>query len=265
MWQGLDLIPHSPTLVQGETYHPDAVEHLQALGREYEDCGGVIVVTPHMYNEDAFPVNPADPLQEKADWEGFFGVSDVQLRRWDGLPFMAEALQRSARRFGVPVAAKPGPIDHSIWAPLRWMFPPSTAMPLLPVGVSGLGPRSHYKMGRAIRDAVENAHKPIAVLVSSNLTHRPDLLRWDARELPAEARVVDDAILRGLRENDWSRFERLEPRQLRTARPEASRNLWSMLRGLTAGLRGELRYYGNALGAYGMALVHFEPPHQNAA
>ncbi len=267
MLHALDLIPHAPTFVEGKKYHPDLVRHLQKLGKRYDDAeiGGVLVVSPHFYDEYAFPVNPDDPLEETADWEGFDGLADVARRRWDGLPFLADAMQRAGRNQGVPITLKSGPIDHSIWAPLRWMFPSTVPMPVLPVGLSGLSNGTHLRMGRAIREAVSGAQKPIAILVSSNLTHRPDKIRWDGKRLSPAGMRVDRALLRGLEQGDWSEFADVSEADLDAARPEGGLRLWSLIRGMTSDLDGELLHYSAELGAYGMALVHYEPQRKSRA
>ena len=36
--------------------------------------------------------------------------------------------------------------------------------------------------------------------------------------------------------------------------------MWALVRELTSGLKGEVLHYEPAFGAFGMALVHFEPP-----
>lgn len=257
MWRGLSIVPHSPTLVEGERYHPELVRRLRTLGEAYLDSGGVLIISPHYYDEGAFPVNPLDPIQEVVDWEGFPGFEPQELRVWDGLPFLAEALRRTARRFGVPTVFKPQGLDHGIWTPLRWMFP-QFPMPLLPVGISGLGPQTHYRMGQAIRETVMEIPKPVVVLLSLNLTQRLDWLRWDRHEFPPEGKEVDHTLLDAMKHGDWSRVQKLNRRALEQAQPEGGERLWALLRGLSQGLKGEIRHYEPAFGALGMAIVHFE-------
>jgi aromatic ring-opening dioxygenase catalytic subunit (LigB family) len=258
MWAGLDLIPHSPTLIEGEKYHPELIKKLMALGERYQEAGGVLVISPHFYEENAFPVNPEDPIPETLDWEGFYGFRPRTMRMWDGIPFLAEALRRVAKRFGVPTIIRPGPLDHGIWTPLRWIFP-DFPMPVLPVGVCGMGASVHYQMGRAIRQTVLEVPKPVVVFLSLNLTHRPDWIRWDKKDFPPEGQEVDQAILKALKGGDWTPVEKLTRKTLERATPEGGKNLWALLRGLTEGLKGEVLHYESALGAFGMALVHFEP------
>lgn len=260
MWIGLDIIPNAPTFVEGDKYHPETVARLRELGRQYDqdELGGVVVVTPNYSEPDAFPINNGDPLPEDRTWQGFAGLAAVDDRHWDGLPFLADTLQRTARQAGVPVSVKPGAIDHSIWSPLRWMFPPEIPMPLLPVGLSGLSPRAHYRFGQAIRQAVLEAPKPIAVLISSNLTEQTQWLNWKKKNLPREGQAFDAALLAGLQAGDWRKFDSLGDKIIDAARPDRPNGLWALLRGLSQGLQGELRHYSTALGAYGMALVHYE-------
>lgn len=264
MWQGLDLIPHAPTLIEGDKHHPQVIQELAKLGKQYDEVGGVLVITPEFHDEDVFPINPADPLREHTDVTALPGLRPAQSRQWDGLPFLADSLQRAARGRGVPTALRPGPIGYSVWAPMRWIFP-ELPVPILPVGLSAMGSRSHFRMGQAIRDAVLEAPKPIAVFVSTNLTYRPDWIRWDKNELPAEGRALDRALLQGLKEGDWSAFDNLDDRIRNNAQPEGGDRLWQLVRGVAGELRGDVRYYGSALGAYGMALVHYETEALNAA
>jgi len=257
MWRGLAIVPHSPTLVEGERYHPELVRALRVLGDRYLDAGGVIVVSPHYRDEGAFPVNPLDPIQEVVDWEGFAGFEPDKLREWDGIPFLAEALRRTARRLGVPTIFKPQGLDHGIWTPLRWVFP-QFPMPVLPVGLCDLGPLTHYRMGEVIRETVMEVPKPIVVLISMNLTHRFDWLRWDKKEFPPEGKEVDQAILYALKAGDWSRVDALSKTSLEKAQPEGGKKLWALLKGLSQGLKGEIRHYEPAFGALGMAIVEFK-------
>lgn len=265
MWSGLDLVPYAPSLADGRRLHPDVVRQLERLGQEYAEAGGAVVISARMHDEDAFPINAGDPLEEAADWAPALGARPATLRRWDGLPFLADTLQRTARQQGVPVRPVRRPLDHSVWTPLRWLFPPETAMPVLAVGTSGLGPRSHMRFGQAIRNAVQESPKPIAVFIASNLSHRPERLRWEGAELSSEARMVDAALLEALRTGNWSTWDNLRPQLRARWQPDGPTHLWSLVRGLIGDLRGEVRWYGPELGAYGMALVHFNPDQRHAA
>ena len=138
-------------------------------------------------------------------------------------------------------------------------------MPLLPVGLTDLGPQNHYRFGLALRQAAIEAPKPIAILAATNLTQRRDMYSADRQRLPREGRQFDQALLQAFETGDWSPFERLDPRLRRKARPDQpDERLWSLVRGLSAGLKGEILSYKETAGAWGMAVVHYEPPRQAA-
>ncbi|RMF13663.1 MAG: hypothetical protein D6761_10740 [Candidatus Dadabacteria bacterium] len=266
MWTGLDIIPGSPDLVAANERHPDLAAALRELGQRYEEIGGVILVTPEFYDPGAFPVDGSDPLYEDHSHPGLENVGEVPARHWDGLPFLADTLQRTARQFGVPVALRETLLPVSAWAPLRLMFPTWVPMPLLPVGMTDLGPQNHYRFGLALRQAAIEAPKPIAILVATNLTQRQDMYSLDRQRLPREGRQFDETLLHAFETGNWEEFEQLDPVVRRKARPDQpDGRLWALIRGLSAGLKGDVLSYKETAGAWGMAVVHYEPPRQGSS
>lgn len=163
MWTALELVSWRPALAA----KGGAVGLRRALrkaGARHAELGGVIALTDDLRDDEAFPVIPDDPIDEsgwREDWE----IAPLR-RRWDGLLFLAEYVQRAGRAEGVPVALRHGPLPPSVRLPLREVFPPETAMPVLPVGIStALGAAGHRRFGRALRAAAEASLKPIAIFV----------------------------------------------------------------------------------------------------
>lgn len=163
MWTALELVSWSPALA-AEGGAAGLRRALREAGARHAELGGVIALTDDLRDDEAFPVIPDDPIDE-AGWREDWGTAPLK-RRWDGLPFLAEYVQRAGRAEGVPVALRHGPLPPSVWLPLRDVFPPETAMPVLPVGIStALGAAGHRRFGRALRAAAEASPKPIAIFV----------------------------------------------------------------------------------------------------
>jgi hypothetical protein len=74
------------------------------------------------------------------------------------------------------------------------------------------------------------APKPIAVLVSSNLTHRSDWLSAKKKTLPREGQLFDAALLEGLQAGDWRKYDKLGKKIKAAASPELPQALWALLR-----------------------------------
>ncbi len=165
MWTSLEIVPWSPDLALGRATAA-LRRQLAEIGARHVETGGVIVIQPELAERDAYPVVADDPIAE-AEWPPSWGPAPAP-RRWDGLPFLAEFVQRAARHEGVPVTLRRAALAPSLWLPLREIFPPATAMPVLPVGLSGLSAANHRRFGRALRAAADASPKPIAVVVAAH-------------------------------------------------------------------------------------------------
>ena len=235
MWTALEIVPWSPDLAHGQAAAA-LRRQLAEVGKRHAETGGAIVIQPNLAERDAFPVIADDPIAESG-WQASWGPAPAP-RRWDGLPFLAEFVQRAARQQGVPVTMRHAALSPSLWLPLREIFPPETAMPVLPVGLSGLGAASHRRLGRALRAAVDASPKPIVVVVAS---HEEPAARGD-NWAPLLGAIKSDAT------TAWQTA-------LDQAAGPVQSALWNVLAGLLAGHRGRVQSKPSVQGLPGAVCV----------
>jgi aromatic ring-opening dioxygenase catalytic subunit (LigB family) len=235
MWTALEIVPWSPDLAHGQATAA-LRRQLAEIGARHAETGGVIVIQPDLAERDAFPVVADDPIAESG-WQAEWGAAPPA-RRWDGLPFLAEFIQRAARREGVPVTLRHAPLAPSLWLPLREIFPTETAMPVLPVGLSGLGAANHRRFGRALRAAADASPKPIAVIVAGHAGPAARGVSW----APLLEAVKSDSTAAWQQALDHA----VEPVQSA---------LWNVLAGLLAGHGGRVQTRPSVQGLPGAVCV----------
>ena len=235
MWTALEIVPWSPALALDQA-SAALRQQLAEVGARHAETGGVIVVQPDLAERDAFPVVADDPIAESG-WQAGWGAAPKP-RRWDGLPFLAEFIQRAARHEGVPVTLRHATLSPSLWLPLREIFPLATAMPVLPVGLSGLGAANHRRFGRALRAAADASPKPIAVIVAGHADPAAGGASW----APLLDAVQSDTTAAWQSALDQA----VEP--VRSA-------LWNVLAGLLAGHAGRIQSKPSVQGLPGAICV----------
>lgn len=240
MWTTLEIVPWSPDLV-GDRATAALRRQLAEVAGRHVDTGGAIVLQPSLASRDVFPIVADDPIAE-AGWNENWGPAPAG-RRWDGLPFLAEFIQRAARVEGVPVSLRHAPLMPPQWLSLREIFPPETAMPVLPVGLSGLGPASHRRFGRALRAAAEASPKPIAVIVAGH-------------ESPAATGPGWGPLFDALKTDTSEAWQAA----LGAVEDPALAALWNVLAGLVAGRVDRLLVRPTVQGLPGAVCVAEAPP-----
>lgn len=177
------VAPHPPILVP-EIGGPEikkvkkSTEGMNELaGRiEKDDPQTLVVMSPHspVYG-DAFLVQKERQLSGSFS---MFGAPQVAFQSTTDSD-LAEALLEAADSKGIPVASTSGrwdlgggggKLDHGILVPLYFLAPKSSS--LVCISISMLSYWEHYRLGTAIREAVEKTGHRTVFIGSGDMSHR---------------------------------------------------------------------------------------------
>lgn len=171
--------PHPPIIVrevglgrERETRRTiEALERLAAEIARHRPQTAVLMATHGPLNPSAFFLLTAPTAEgDFARW----GAPQVRLR-FEGDPELAAAIQEEARRDGLPLDTADhwdGGLDWSCTVPLYYLRPGLGGARLVPMNVSFLSPRDHFRFGQAVRRAVDRLGRPTVVIASADLSHR---------------------------------------------------------------------------------------------
>ncbi|MBO8129503.1 MAG: AmmeMemoRadiSam system protein A [Peptococcaceae bacterium] len=182
------IVPHPPIMVpevgRGEAKKVKKTQDaLLELGRRIKDSGAetMVIITPHgAVFGDAVGINTMDVLEGDL---GRFNAPEVRIK----LPCdraLVKAIRRQAEARGIRVGSidrqleesYPGRVsarlDHGIMAPLYWLRKAGWEGAMVAVSMAFLANDQLYSFGIAVREAVEQIGKKVAVVASGDLSHR---------------------------------------------------------------------------------------------
>jgi aromatic ring-opening dioxygenase LigB subunit len=103
-----------------------------------------------------------------------FGAPDVKLELRTDRP-LVEAVLREARAAGAslsPVPSWGSGLDWSVTVPLYYLRQGLGQAPVTPMNVSFAPPEDHFRLGAAVRKAIEKTGRRTVVIASADLSHR---------------------------------------------------------------------------------------------
>ena len=177
--KGALIVPHPPIIVpsvgRGREREAQAtIDAYRAAARQAAawDPEVLIVSSPHcvMY-ADYFHISPGegasgDMAAFGAPQTGLSVKYDAQLRR---------ELIRQAETAGVragTLGEKDPCLDHGAFLPLYFLQAAGVNCPILRVGLSGLSPMEHYRLGQCIARAVDKLGRRAVFAASGDLSHK---------------------------------------------------------------------------------------------
>ena len=203
---GSVIVPHPPLIIpavgKGEeknirsTINAYRVAALRVAAWQPET---LIVTTPHvvMY-ADYFHISPGnstfgDMSAFRAPQARIEAEYDAELR--------AELIRR-AEAAGIPAGTmgeRDARLDHGTFIPLYFLREAGVSCPILRIGLSGLSPLTHYRLGRCVAQAVEALGRRAVFIASGDLSHK---LKSDgpygfAPEGPEYDRQVTEIMAKG--------------------------------------------------------------------
>ena len=207
------VVPHPPILVP-EIGGPEVkkVENSTKAMRELAvqirqmDPQTLVVMSPHSpVYRDAFIVQKDEQLSGSFS---VFGAPHVSIRSTTDTK-LVEALCDAAESEGIPVASASGTVDpgggggkldHGILVPLYFLAPESFS--LMCISISLLSYRDHYRLGTAIREAVESTGRRAIFIGSGDMSHR--LKPGAPAGYSPRGEEFDRAVVRIMESGDYS-------------------------------------------------------------
>jgi aromatic ring-opening dioxygenase LigB subunit len=209
------IVPHPPILIPeiGGTEvkklkkSTEAMKELAGQIRQF-DPETLVVISPHSpVHREAFI------MQEDKQLSGSFSMfraPQVTLQSTTDAN-LAEALFEAAGSKGIPVARGPGSrdagggggnLDHGILVPLYFLAPQSFS--LLCISISLLSYWDHYRLGTAIREAVESTGHRTVFIGSGDMSHR--LIRGAPAGYSPRGEEFDLSVVRIMESGDYEKL-----------------------------------------------------------
>ena len=172
-------VPHPPIILpeigcgEEKKIEKSTAAYLEAMRRIAGKTPDTIVITsPHtaMYY-DYFHISPG--RLAKGDM-GMFGAPGVKIAADYDTEF-ADALSRIVEREGIPagpLGERDKSLDHGTMIPLYFLNKFLSDYKILRIGLSGMPPVAHYRLGQCIAKAAEALGRRVALIASGDLSHK---------------------------------------------------------------------------------------------
>lgn len=170
------IAPHSPILIP--TIGKDNLTRLTKTLNSYKKIGEflveskietAIILSPHgPVQENLFSLNLAPQLTVNFEEFGDFS-SKTEI---DSDPEISENIRESFLESGKMKAVNEKILDFGAGVPSFLLFKEKKGVEIIPINSSGLSLQEHFEAGVAIGKILEKSAKKIAVIASSDLSHR---------------------------------------------------------------------------------------------
>lgn len=168
----------------------------------------VVVTSPHSaVYADYFHISPG---KTAAGHLGRFGAPQARVEvAYD--TEMVEAISQIAAGRGIPAGTlgeKDASLDHATMIPLRFLQKEYDACRYVRIGLSGLDPLVHYRLGECIAAAADRLGRSCVILASGDLSHK---LKDDGPYgFDAAGPRFDEEITQAMKSGDFMRFLTLD-------------------------------------------------------
>ncbi len=200
------VVPHPPIILPevgrgAEKKISKTAEAYQSVMRRASELrpDTIVLTSPHtvMY-ADYFHISPGETAY--GDMEQF-RAGTVQFREEYDAAFV-ERLARNAANGGIPAGTlgeRDKSLDHGTMIPLYFLDKFYTDYRLVRIGLSGLSPLMHYKLGQCIEKTAGELKRRVVLIASGDLSHK---LREDgpygfAPQGPAFDKQLTEALGKG--------------------------------------------------------------------
>lgn len=258
---GAIIVPHPPLIVpavgRGQERQVQATidAYRAAAARVAAWSPDVLIVTsPHavMYS-DYHHISPGPGASGDMSR---FGAPQARISvEYDGA--LRQELVRIADAEGVragTLGERDPSLDHGTFVPLYFLREAGVDCPILRIGLSGLSPLEHYRLGQCIAKAVERLGRRAVSIASGDLSHK---LRQDGPYgFAPEGPVFDDQVMDACASGDLLRFLTMDPHLCERA-AECGLRSFQIMAGILDGLavRSEVLGHESVTGVgYGVAV-----------
>ncbi len=213
----------------------------------------IVLTSPHtvMY-ADYFHVSPGGSA---AGNFAEFGAPQVHVEVQYDTEFVS-TLEACCRKAGVPagiMGERNKKLDHATMVPLHFFSESGSSFRLVRIGLSGLSPQLHYRLGQCIAATAEKLKRRVVFIASGDLSHK---LRDDgpygfAPEGPEFDRITTEALGKG----DFLKLLELDQDFCESAAECGLRSFWIMSGALDRkAIKSRLLSYEGPFGVgYGVA------------
>lgn len=197
---GAIMTPHPPLIIPqvGRGQEKGIAATVAAMERAAQfvselNAETLIVISPHATAyADYFHISPGKGA--KGDF-GRFGARDVKVEAEYDTGFVA-ALSALCEQRGINAGTdgeRDAALDHGTMIPLYFIGKAGKLPQIVRIGVSGLPPEEHYRLGMAIRETAEKLNRRTAIVASGDLSHK---LKEDGPYgLSPDGKVYDHKIM----------------------------------------------------------------------
>jgi AmmeMemoRadiSam system protein A len=217
----------------------------------------IVLTSPHaaLYS-DYFHISPGDGA--RGDMRAF-GVSGPETVCSYDAAFVRE-LCRASDEAGLPAGTeggRGGNLDHGTVVPLRFINEIYDDYKLVRIGLSGLSPLEHYRLGKLIAGTARKLDRRTVFIASGDLSH--NLLAEGPSGFAEEGPAFDSQVTAAMEEGDFLRFLRFDEGFCESA-AECGLRSFQIMAGALDGkaVRSALLSYEGPFGV-GYGVAAFEP------
>lgn len=116
------------------------------------------------------------------------------------------------KRFGIPYD-----LDHGVTVPLYFIAQEYRDFKVLPISLSGLGGKEHYRFGILLREAIRQSDRNVVIIAGGNLSHK--LSKNTPYGYSEDGVSFDQSIRKLLLAEDAKGFLTLSPKEIEKAAP----------------------------------------------
>lgn len=217
----------------------------------------LVILSSHATSyADYFHISPGK--KARGDFRRF-GAKQVEVTAFYDEEFVA-ALEKNAKRAGVPAGTKgeqDASLDHGTMIPLTFLAERELTCSIVRIGLSGLDPAAHYRLGKCIKKTAEELDRDIAIVASGDLSHK--LLESGPYGFAEQGPEFDRFVTAALGKGDFLTLLTLD-QNLSEAAAECGLGTFRILAGALdqTAVTGELLSYQGPFGV-GYAVATFVP------
>ena len=258
---GAVIVPHPPVILPTvgrgrEREIQNVTDAYRAAAQRIADWKPEVLIlsSPHivMY-ADYFHIPPGKRTRGNM---AQFGAPDTRLDMEYDIELRREIIEQ-AEAAGVRAGTsgeRDASLDHGSFIPLHFLREAGLNVPVVRIGLSGMSPLTHYRLGQCIARSVEKLNRRAVYVASGDLSHK---LRGDGPYGYApEGPVFDDAVTEAMKSGDFLRFLTLEPSMCERAAECGLRSFQIMAGALDGlGVKPEFLCHEDKFGVgYGIAI-----------
>lgn len=260
-------VPHPPIILpevgRGEEQTISSTIHAyRTVMKRAAQCRPetIVLTSPHsvMYG-DYFHISPG---RHASGTFGQFRTPQVRVEAEYDAEFVA-ALEKSCTGRGLPAGTmgeRTATLDHGTMIPLRFLNEFFTDYRLVRIGLSGLSPLEHYRLGQCIAETAEGLGRRTVFLASGDLSHK--LTRDGPYGFAPEGPEFDRLATAALGKGDFLSLLGMDPELCENAAECGLRSFWIMAGALDRkSVQSELLSYEGPFGVgYGVAAFEVTGP-----